>query len=69
MKFFRSGLIEFMIFVAIVAVLVALHSSRLDKGLVISWMLLLAAASARSIYKSWVHRNDRVSSSQALTGR
>jgi prolipoprotein diacylglyceryltransferase len=69
MKFFRSGLIELMIFVAVVAVLIALHSSRLDKGLAIAWMLLLVAGSARLIYKSGVHRNDPVASSRAFTGR
>jgi hypothetical protein len=62
MKFFRAGLIECMFFVAIVTVLIAVHSSRLDKGIAIAWVFLLVAASARLAYRSWILRYNPVAS-------
>jgi hypothetical protein len=58
MKFYRAGLIEFLIFLAAIAVLTTLHSRRLDNALAIGWVLVLAAASVRLIYKWWHVRND-----------
>jgi lipid-A-disaccharide synthase-like uncharacterized protein len=69
MKFVRAGLFEFLLFAAIVVVLIAAHSSRLDGAMVIAWALLLIGGSARLIYKGFVDRNDPVALNRAVTGR
>ena len=51
MKFVRAGLLEFLLFGAIVVVLIAAHSSRLDKAMIIAWALILIGGSVRLIYK------------------
>jgi hypothetical protein len=68
-KIFRAGLIEFLIFGAVVVGLTALHSKRLDSAIAFFFLLLLAAASARLVYKSWTTRNDPVESSRVFMGR
>ena len=50
MKFIRIGLFECLIFVAVAAILIAAHSSRLDKALVVVWAVLLMGGAARSAF-------------------
>lgn len=69
MKFYRAGLIEFLIFLAVFAVLSAVHPRRLDNALAIMWLVVLVAASARLIYKSWATRNDPVAVRHGTAGR
>lgn len=63
MKFVRAGLIEFLLFAAIVAVLIAAHSSRLDKAMIIVWAVLLIGGSARLIVR-WMHGQSDKSDSK-----
>jgi hypothetical protein len=69
MKFYRAGIVEFLIFLAVSAVLIGLHSRRFDNVLAIVWLLILVAASVRLIYKTWTVRNDPVASHQMFASR
>lgn len=69
MKFYRAGIVEFLIFLAVSAVLIGLHSRRLNNVLAIIWLLLLIAASVRLIYRSWMVRNNPVASHQMFADR
>ena len=57
MKFYRAGLIEFLVFLAATLALTSLHSRPLDNAIAVIWVLILVVASIRLIYKSWQVRN------------
>ena len=67
MKVYVSGLVEFLLFIVVIAGLLALRHTRLDNYLAIAWVSLLIVASVRLVFKGWSRRND--SSMAALTGR
>jgi hypothetical protein len=69
MKFVRSGLLEFLIFMVVISTLIAAHSSRLDKALVVVWAVLLIGGSARLILRGFALRNDPVAANRTMTGR
>jgi hypothetical protein len=69
MKSVRAGIFEFLIFAAIVAILLAAHSSRLDKALIVVCAVLLIGGSARLIYKGFSARNDPAAVNRTVTGR
>jgi hypothetical protein len=58
MKFCRSGLIEFLVFLAATAALTTLHSRPLDNTMAIVWLVILAAASLRLFYMFWRVRTE-----------
>ena len=53
MRFSPAAFVEFVVFLAITAALISLHSRWLDNTLAIIWLLVIAVGSARLIYKRW----------------
>jgi len=62
MRFSPGAFVEFLVFLAITAALISLHSRWLDNTLAISWLLVIAVGSARLIYKRWTVRSGGQSS-------
>jgi len=59
MKFSPAAFVEFLVFLAITAALISLHSRWLDDTLAIIWLLVIAVGSARLLYKRWTVRSGR----------
>jgi hypothetical protein len=49
MKLVRTGLSELLGLVAVVAVLIAVHSARLDQALVVVWATLIVGSCIRAV--------------------
>lgn len=61
MSFVRTGLFELLTVVVVVALLIAAHSVRLDKALVVVWAILLIGRSTRAVTFSFTReRNSRI---------
>jgi|SRR5215831_20457471 len=59
MTFTPAAFVELLLFLAITAALISLHSRWLDNTLAIIWLLVIAVGSTRLLYKRWTVPSGR----------